>query len=151
MDWGHLLFGFNGRINRAKYWLWVLFYVVVALVVTTINYLINSPVVGGIIGFGFLILVIVTGLAVWSKRLHDRNKSAWYILLFWVAPGLLAGIGAGITYASGESIAANIISLVFSLAALGILIWAFVELACLRGTAGPNQYGPDPLEPGLTR
>ena len=32
-----------------------------------------------------------------------------------------------------------------SLAAAAIAIWAFVELGCLRGTPGPNQYGPDPL------
>jgi uncharacterized membrane protein YhaH (DUF805 family) len=24
-------------------------------------------------------------------------------------------------------------------------IWFFIELGCLRGTAGDNQYGPDPL------
>ena len=24
-------------------------------------------------------------------------------------------------------------------------IWYFVEAGCLRGTPGPNQYGPDPL------
>ena len=32
MDWGHFLFGFSGRINRAKYWLWVLIYFVAAIV-----------------------------------------------------------------------------------------------------------------------
>lgn len=26
-------------------------------------------------------------------------------------------------------------------------IWAFVELGCLKGTDGPNSYGPDPLAP----
>jgi len=26
-------------------------------------------------------------------------------------------------------------------------LWYFVELACMRGTIGANQYGPDPLEP----
>lgn len=25
-------------------------------------------------------------------------------------------------------------------------IWALVENGCLRGTAGPNRYGPDPLQ-----
>jgi hypothetical protein len=29
---------------------------------------------------------------------------------------------------------------------LGIGIWALVELGCLRGTVGPNQHGPDPLQ-----
>ena len=26
-------------------------------------------------------------------------------------------------------------------------LWALVELGCLRGTIGRNQYGPDPLAP----
>jgi uncharacterized membrane protein YhaH (DUF805 family) len=35
-----------------------------------------------------------------------------------------------------------------SLVAFAISIWGFVELGCLRGTDGPNTYGPDPLEAG---
>jgi uncharacterized membrane protein YhaH (DUF805 family) len=31
------------------------------------------------------------------------------------------------------------------LAGFAITVWAFVELGCLRGTVGPNRYGPDPL------
>ena len=32
-----------------------------------------------------------------------------------------------------------------SLISFAISIWAFVELYCLRGTAGDNRYRPDPL------
>ena len=28
-----------------------------------------------------------------------------------------------------------------------ITVWAIVELGFLRGTLGPNRYGPDPLAP----
>ena len=28
-------------------------------------------------------------------------------------------------------------------------IWILVECGCLQGTVGPNQYGPDPLNPNL--
>jgi hypothetical protein len=34
---------------------------------------------------------------------------------------------------------------VFGGAGIAIGIWAFVELGCLRGTVGYNQYGADPL------
>jgi uncharacterized membrane protein YhaH (DUF805 family) len=27
-----------------------------------------------------------------------------------------------------------------------LFIWALIWFGCLRGTVGPNQYGPDPLE-----
>jgi uncharacterized membrane protein YhaH (DUF805 family) len=37
--------------------------------------------------------------------------------------------------------------LVLHLVGFAITVWAFVELGCLRSTVGPNQYGPDPLEP----
>jgi len=31
------------------------------------------------------------------------------------------------------------------LSALAIGIWGFVEIGCLRGTAGYNRFGPDSL------
>jgi uncharacterized membrane protein YhaH (DUF805 family) len=68
------------------------------------------------------------------KRLHDRDKSGWWLLVFYVLPGVLNTIG--------ESLAAGWI---FSLASFAVSIWALVELGFLRGTAGPNRYGPDPL------
>ena len=55
---------------------------------------------------------------------------------------------------SGEALAALIAKvqqslaaggLIFSLASLAVSLWALVELGFLRGTAGPNRYGPDPL------
>ena len=29
---------------------------------------------------------------------------------------------------------------------VAIWLWFFIELGFFRGTAGPNAYGPDPLE-----
>jgi uncharacterized membrane protein YhaH (DUF805 family) len=75
-------------------------------------------------------------LALGAKRLHDRNKSAWWLALFWLLPGVLQGIGEQIGTAG----------IVLSIAAFAISIWGLVELGFLRGTVGPNQYGPDPLE-----
>jgi uncharacterized membrane protein YhaH (DUF805 family) len=31
--------------------------------------------------------------------------------------------------------------------AFALYIWGFVEMGCLRGTVGPNRFGPDPLAP----
>jgi len=50
---GHLLFGFNGRINRAKYWLWILLYLIAAIIVGIVVYVIDTPIVGGILQFAF--------------------------------------------------------------------------------------------------
>ena len=35
------------------------------------------------------------------------------------------------------------------LAAFAISVWLFIEIGFLRGTQGPNRFGPDPL--GATR
>jgi len=31
------------------------------------------------------------------------------------------------------------------LVAFVLSVWSFVETFCLRGTGGPNRFGPDPL------
>jgi uncharacterized membrane protein YhaH (DUF805 family) len=98
MNWGHYLFGFSGRLNRAKYWLWVLLYLIVTIIVTAIIYFINSPLAGGIVQLAFSIVALVSSLAVMTRRLHDRNKSAWWLLIYVLLPSILLGIGVGTTF-----------------------------------------------------
>ena len=76
----------------------------------------------------------VSGVAVGLKRLHDRGMSGWWLLVFYLLPAVLDGIGRAVD-----------VPIVFSLAGSVISIWALVVLGFLRGTAGVNQYGPDPL------
>jgi len=80
IDWGHLLFAFDGRINRAKFWLvWVVTWIAVAVVVSIVV-VINST-FGFFIGAIFYIGLIWVGLAVSIKRWHDRDKSGWWVLI----------------------------------------------------------------------
>ena len=150
MDWTTLLFGFAGRINRGKYWLAVLVYLAVwttfiALCLIWLGgaNLDNLLSVAGtalllwLIGFILFIVLTWSGLAVGIKRLHDRDKSGWWILLFWLGPSILGG-----WQTTGSNMGGGV---VLSLVAGVIAIWGFVELGCLRGTPGPNRYGPDPL------
>jgi uncharacterized membrane protein YhaH (DUF805 family) len=152
MDWTTLLFSFQGRINRGKYWLAVLIYVAVWIVfVAAVFMWIGGMNIDNLFSFagarlliwliGFILFVagIWSGLAIGIKRLHDRDKSGWWILLFWLAPSVLSSWQTATPDFGG--------SFVLSLAAIAIGIWAFVELGCLPGTPGPNQYGPDPLGP----
>jgi uncharacterized membrane protein YhaH (DUF805 family) len=152
MDWTTLLFSFQGRINRGKYWLAVLIYMVVWTVfiaaifmwIGKLNLDNLFSVAGGallfwLIGFILFIAGAWSGLAVGVKRLHDRDKSGWWILLFWLGPGILGGWQTATPDLGG--------GFILSLAATALAIWAFIELGCLPGTPGPNQYGPDPLGP----
>jgi uncharacterized membrane protein YhaH (DUF805 family) len=151
MDW-NLLFGFEGRINRAKCWC-----VTSINSVCTVILLMLVPLnVGGtfrdadpqwampltmalLIGTLGPILIISTWCfaAIGCKRLHDRNKSGWCMVPFFILPMLLAK-AAQWPDAPG-------VDFFFGLIAFGINIWAFVEIFCLKGTKGPNEFGPDPL------
>jgi uncharacterized membrane protein YhaH (DUF805 family) len=143
MDWTSLLFSFHGRINRAKYWLAILIYVIVGLILGVIGLALGQGVVMQILGGIVELVALVSSLAIATKRLHDRGRSAWWLLMFYLLPSVLAGIGAAIELSSG----AMALGVIFTVAGLAIGIWAFVELGCLRGTIGPNPYGPDPLGP----
>ena len=125
MDWQWLFSSFEGRINRAKFWigslvLWVL-WILVNVVLSTIfgmHYAAGDifPVMGPAAWFVWVIIAIAltfASLAVWAKRWHDRDKSGWWSLIMFVPI-----VGA---------------------------IWILVELGCLPGTEGPNRFGPDPL------
>jgi uncharacterized membrane protein YhaH (DUF805 family) len=138
MDWGNYLFSFEGRINRAKYWLFVLISLIAMAVAFALLFALGFSVAGFIVAGIIYLVLLYCGLAVGAKRLHDRNKSGWWLLVFYLLPNVLSGIGA-----ASQSPGLNAIT---GLVSFGILIWAIVELGCLRGTIGPNQYGPDPLE-----
>lgn len=173
----HYLFGFSGRINRAKIWLFILLVIVFWIVLGIALGVAVAMQNGGhdmqnmppeqiverlgvflVVGCVFYLLALWAGLAVSTKRLHDRNKSAWWLLVFYLLPLILniprtmAFIHAvqdgtfmklaeqGQTMALGGPVA-----IIASGAASIISLWAFVELYCLRGTIGDNRYGPDPL------
>ena len=138
IDYVDLLFGFRGRVNRGKYWLAIVLFIIAWIVIGIIAWLLStvSYILGGIVVALVFLVTLYAGIAIGIKRLHDRDKSGWYLLLFYLLPGILEGIGEAI----------GGIGFVLSLAGYAISIWAFVELGCLRGTIGSNQYGPDPLE-----
>jgi len=166
MELGWLLFGFNGRINRETYCLMALIYVA-AVILGVIGVVagqgLGEPDSGPLspqrqmLILGIIIVVFISALAGGAKRLHDRDKSAWWLLLFYVVPIVLLGIGIAVDIAS--DIAAHCLFASFSgrtcptswtavalcLIALAIGIWTFAELCCLPGTIGTNRYGRDPL------
>jgi uncharacterized membrane protein YhaH (DUF805 family) len=120
-----LLFGFQGRANRAKWWL-------VALAIFVVEVIVFAAILGGAAMSGDpeqiaaaigpvagLVIFVMVVLATWIhiaiavKRYHDRNKSGWWVLIVFVP--VIGGL------------------------------WYFIECGFLRGTPGPNSYGPDPL------
>jgi uncharacterized membrane protein YhaH (DUF805 family) len=121
-----LLFSFEGRINRAKFWLVLLGIAVVEAIVLGATggsaYLTATDptmVMQSMSSTGFIPLIIFIpllwiGLAVNVKRWHDRDKSGWWILI-----NLVPVIGG---------------------------LWSLIETGFLPGTRGSNRFGPDPLQ-----
>ena len=73
---------FSGRAPRSEYWFWTLFVLLLVIVTSIIDYIIT----GGS-GFNPITLIVelalfLPGLAVSVRRLHDRDKSGWFLLLF---------------------------------------------------------------------
>jgi uncharacterized membrane protein YhaH (DUF805 family) len=146
MDVGQLFFGFNGRINRARYWIAILVYAAIALILGAFTYMaghgsaIESA--SGMIG----IVVLISSIAVSIKRLHDRNRSGWFMLLFYLAPAVLLIGGRMFGTGQGEASTAET---VLGFVALALLVWAMIELGFRRGTIGNNAYGADPIAPEI--
>lgn len=144
MPIGALLWSFQGRISRQPWWLASLATIIAMIALVLIAVFAGAGILtgdfAGNVGFALLmgvlfVPIIWIGLALGAKRLHDRNKSAWWLLVFYLLPSVLERAG---DFAGSMQIA-------FALASLGISIWALVELGFLRGTSGSNPYGPDPL------
>jgi uncharacterized membrane protein YhaH (DUF805 family) len=143
MSMTELLFSFKGRLNRKPFWLTylVIIVLIVAIVIVALTMLFEHEFEIG--GAMFLLLVVLyipliwVGLALGAKRLHDRDKSAWWLIVFYVIPGILSSLGNRMDDAG----------IILHLISFAISVWALVELGFLRGTVGQNRYGPDPLSP----
>ena len=86
IDWQYLLFRFDGRINRAKFWSGV-GAVIVAYIVIFALFAIDSGALRALLGLAYLAM-IWPSLAISIKRWHDRDKSGWWVLI-----GLVPVIG----------------------------------------------------------
>ena len=75
---------FEGRARRKEYWMFFLFNFVFALVAVALDNLLgtSNPEVGiGVVYGLYVLLVLVPGIAVTVRRLHDIGKSGWMILV----------------------------------------------------------------------
>ena len=77
-----------------------------------------------------------------AKRFQDRDKPGW-TALFVIVP--VYAINLLQTFRVIDPYAPTPLYHVLNYAAIGIGLWVLLELGCLKGTQGPNRYGPDPL------
>jgi len=107
----------GGRASRSEYWYWTLFAIIVGVVAAIID-LLAFPTAGwDPVGTITSIGLFLPGLAVSIRRLHDIDRSGYWVLI--------------------------------ALTVIGILL--LIYWACVRGTEGDNDFGPDPLASAAAR
>ncbi len=92
---------FTGRAPRAEYWWFYLAMAVMLIVTMIIDGMIGSNLGGS--GYGFVTLlaglaVLVPGIAVGVRRLHDTDRSGWWLLIAFIP--LIGGIILLVFYVS---------------------------------------------------
>lgn len=162
---------FQGRSRRAEYWLWVLLQIIVfwgleGVMFGTVPWaslkghpeLMMNHMMGFMPWLNILQLAIfIPNLAVGVRRLHDTNRTGWWLVLPVVAAilGLLLWlvINAGnfahfdrLTNAKDSGAMLGFIGSLFLCVYLPIIIACLVLFVfnVLDGTPGNNRFGPDP-------
>jgi uncharacterized membrane protein YhaH (DUF805 family) len=147
---GNLFLSFQGRIGRLEFWIGT---VVVTAIELALQWMLGIPITGDTPDLRLRAITFAIGLvsmyptaAIAAKRLHDRGQPTTYVWLL-VAALAVAMVGdllgyfddaAHVTLASGIAMGFVVV----------VCLAFLVELGFRRGLTGPNQYGPDPLDPG---
>lgn len=70
-------FNVNGRARRTEYWMYFLVYLVIVIVASVLDAILNSQLIGGLVALAHLIPSITVGV----RRLHDIGRSGWWLLI----------------------------------------------------------------------
>lgn len=75
---------FSGRARRKEYWYFVLFNILFAILAGVIDGVLGTydPDAGiGLVGVIYSLAVLLPGIAVSVRRLHDTDRSGWWLLI----------------------------------------------------------------------
>jgi len=79
-------FTFSGRARRAEYWWFALFLIIVSIALGVLDGLLfgMSMESGGPLGALFSLATIIPSIAAGARRLHDIDRTGWWLLMFFV-------------------------------------------------------------------
>jgi len=81
---------FDGRARRSEFWYFTLFYLILSIILGSIDTFVINPMLGvdptRVAQGGFLQMIVALGLLIPSiaiavRRLHDTGKSGWWLLI----------------------------------------------------------------------
>lgn len=116
---------FRGRASRAEFWWFFVFLLLLDVVGAVIDGTLGLEELGPA-DLALSLLTLLPSAAVAVRRLHDTGRAGWWLLL----PAV--GLSAAAVWPAAASLAQA-------------ALLAFVIFAAMRGDAGPNRYGKDPL------
>jgi len=125
-------FGISGRLTRGQYWVRLIAASIVNLVLDSLpDY--SGPLSWLSTFVEFVVLIFLISVTI--KRLHDRGKSGWWLLLFWAIPIVIIGLMMALELFAGPIFW-------FLVAAFVVFVgWGAIEIHFVRGSATDNMYG----------
>ncbi|MGO9916731.1 MAG: amino acid permease [Isosphaeraceae bacterium] len=72
---------FSGRARRAEFWMFSLMNLIISVVLVVLVVIEGRVGTAGAIGLLYSLAVLITGIAVSVRRLHDTGRSGWWLLL----------------------------------------------------------------------
>jgi uncharacterized membrane protein YhaH (DUF805 family) len=78
---------FEGRAGRKEYWFFILFNILISMALGYVDWLtgnINPETGLGILSGIYALGVMLPGMAVSVRRLHDTDRSGWWLLITFV-------------------------------------------------------------------
>jgi uncharacterized membrane protein YhaH (DUF805 family) len=105
----------------------------------------------GVLSGAYNVSLLLPLVGVTARRLHDTDRSAWWLLLVLVpffSAGFIAAFASRLYGADSDAFGS--IGALMILAAVALVVFAVLLLVfmVLPGTRGPNRYGPDPYDDG---
>jgi uncharacterized membrane protein YhaH (DUF805 family) len=144
---------FSGRSQRKEYWMFALLNIIASIILSLLDtalglgghvndyatqsaggFAAGAYGRGGLLSSIWSLAILLPSLAVAVRRLHDIDRSGWWLL----APVLPILLGVILTFASAFLLG-GLLMLAGGISAIVLLVWA-----CMDGTRGPNRFGPDP-------
>jgi uncharacterized membrane protein YhaH (DUF805 family) len=162
MQIGSLFLAFSGRLDRRRFWIASVGYLIVvggltvlvlnaiAVVRRTLNPSISpdamqvSLVVPTLLVLPFLLYPL---FALSVKRLHDRDRPGWWAI---VPPAVVSLSVMWLGVLIGARVSNTGLAVATAFATFIVVLahgWLFFEVGLYRGMKGPNSFGPDPQAP----
>ena len=158
----------HGRIGRKTFWITTLWSIMFLITLAIISRLIAGaiPILWIPLILIFLVCFYCVGIVVPIKRLHDRDRTGAWILMYIFGIILTIAVlsvtlwfGVFSLDTRGDAMGPEIkvlvssptgavILAIFSISQLIlsiISVWLCIEIGFFKGTKGPNRFGEDPL------